>query len=203
MDILIEQLKRHEGFRSKPYKCSAGKLTIGYGRNLDDVGINQSEALELLRQDVARARKDVLKHISGADLLDDVRLNVLINMCFNLGIYKLLLFRKTLRAVQDFDFDKAVIRPEDIPLLDQAAEWLATHADVQVQIEGHCDERGTREYNLNLGQLRANAVKEYLATKGVDPNRLHTISYGEERPIDPGHTEDAWSKNRRVQFLVY
>jgi lysozyme len=107
MDILIEQLKRHEGFRSKPYKCSAGKLTIGYGRNLDDVGINQSEALELLRQDVARARKDVLKHISGADLLDDVRLNVLINMCFNLGIYKLLLFRKTLRAVQDFDFDKA------------------------------------------------------------------------------------------------
>jgi len=107
MDILIEQLKRHEGFRSKPYKCSAGKLTIGYGRNLDDVGINQSEALELLRQDVARARKDVLKHISGADRLDDVRLNVLINMCFNLGIYKLLLFRKTLRAVQDFDFDKA------------------------------------------------------------------------------------------------
>jgi lysozyme len=107
MDILIEQLKRHEGFRSKPYKCSAGKLTIGYGRNLDDVGINQSEALELLRQDVARARKDVLKHISGADLLDDVRLNVLINMCFNLGIYKLLLFRKTLRAIQDFDFDKA------------------------------------------------------------------------------------------------
>jgi lysozyme len=107
MDILIEQLKRHEGFRSKPYKCSAGKLTIGYGRNLDDVGINQSEALELLRQDVARARKDVLKHISGADLLDDVRLNVLINMCFNLGIYKLLLFRKTLRAVQDLDFDKA------------------------------------------------------------------------------------------------
>jgi len=107
MDILIEQLKRHEGFRSKPYRCTAGKLTIGYGRNLDDVGITPSEALELLRQDVARARKDVLKHISGADLLDDVRLNVLINMCFNLGIYKLLLFKKTLRAVQDFDFDKA------------------------------------------------------------------------------------------------
>ncbi len=102
-----------------------------------------------------------------------------------------------------FDFDKSAIRPEDIPLLDRAAEWLKSHPEVQVQIEGHCDERGTREYNLNLGQLRANAIKEYLAAKGIDPNRLHTISYGEERPIDPGRDEAAWFENRRVQFLVY
>lgn len=107
MDVLIEQLKRHEGFRSKPYRCSAGKLTIGYGHNLDDVGITESQALELLRQDAANARTELLNHLKWAYLLDDVRLNVLVNMAFNLGIHKLLLFKKTLRAVQDYDFDKA------------------------------------------------------------------------------------------------
>ena len=107
MDRLTEQLKRHEGFRSKPYLCTAGKLTIGYGRNLDDVGVTESEALELLRQDIARARIDVSLNVEGAKLLDDVRFDVLVNMCFNLGIFKLLQFRKTLRAIQDHDFDKA------------------------------------------------------------------------------------------------
>lgn len=102
-----------------------------------------------------------------------------------------------------FDFDSSDIRAQDIPLLDNAAVWLNSHPEVQVQIEGHCDERGTREYNLNLGQRRANIVKEYLVSKNVDPNRLHTISYGEERPIDPGQTEDAYAKNRRAQFFVY
>ncbi len=102
-----------------------------------------------------------------------------------------------------FDFDSSAIRPDQIPALDQAVEWLKAHPDVQVQIEGHCDERGTKEYNLNLGQRRADAVREYLVSKGIDPNRLYTISYGEERPIDPGHNEAAWAQNRRVQFLVY
>lgn len=102
-----------------------------------------------------------------------------------------------------FDFDKYDIRPQDIPLLEKCVEWLKAHPDVQVQIQGHCDERGTREYNLNLGQKRANAVKEYLVNRGIDPSRLHTISYGEERPLDPGHNEEAWAKNRRVQFFVY
>ncbi len=103
----------------------------------------------------------------------------------------------------NFDFDRASIRSHEIPELDQAVEWLKAHPDVQVQIEGHCDERGTREYNLNLGQRRANSVKEYLVSKGIDPNRLHTISYGEERPLAMNHDEEAWRQNRRVQFLVY
>ena len=87
--------------------------------------------------------------------------------------------------------------------LDNAIAWLESHPDVQILIEGHCDERGTREYNLNLGQRRANSVKEYLVGKGIDPNRLHTISYGEERPIELGMSESAYAQNRRVQFLVY
>ena len=76
-------------------------------------------------------------------------------------------------------------------------------AHVEIQIEGHCDERGTLEYNLLLGERRAKAVKAYLVQRGVQPEVLHTISYGEERPIDPEGSDVAFSKNRRAQFLVY
>ncbi len=107
MDLLIEQLKKHEGFRAKPYLCTAGKLTIGYGRNLDDVGVTESEAAELLRQDIARARHDVFVNIAIAQLLDDARLDVLINMCFNMGIYRLMSFRKMLTALEQRDYMQA------------------------------------------------------------------------------------------------
>ncbi len=107
MDQLTEQLKKHEGFRSKPYLCSAGKLTIGYGRNLDDVGVSRSEAFELLRQDIARARWDVEKNIECANKLNIPRQDVLINMCFNMGIYNLLLFKKMIAALEKRDYDEA------------------------------------------------------------------------------------------------
>ena len=107
MDHLIQQLKRHEGFSAKPYFCTANKLTIGYGRNLDDVGITESEASELLRQDVARARHDVYVNIAFAQLLDDARLDVLINMCFNLGVYRLMGFKKMLTALEQRDYMQA------------------------------------------------------------------------------------------------
>ena len=107
MDHLIQQLKRHEGFEPKPYYCTAGKLTIGYGRNLDDVGVTESEAAELLRQDIARARHDVYVNIAFAQLLDDARLDVLINMCFNLGIYRLMGFKKMLTALEQRDYLQA------------------------------------------------------------------------------------------------
>jgi peptidoglycan-associated lipoprotein len=102
-----------------------------------------------------------------------------------------------------FGFDQYDIRSQDVALLQQAVDWLKAHPDVHVQIEGHCDERGTREYNLNLGQRRANVVKEFLANNTVEPNRLHTISYGEERPVDVTGSEEGFALNRRVQFLVY
>jgi len=102
-----------------------------------------------------------------------------------------------------FDFDSSVLRDDARRTLDQDVEWLKANPTVRVQVEGHCDERGTEEYNLHLGERRANAVKQYLVKSGIDQARLFTISYGKDRPVDPGHNEAAWAKNRRAQFSRY
>jgi len=99
-----------------------------------------------------------------------------------------------------FDFDKYELRSDARDTLAANAEWLKSNPGIQIQIEGHCDERGTDEYNLALGERRANAVKSYLVSLGVGDARLFTISYGEEMPADTGHNRDAWAKNRRAQF---
>ena len=101
-----------------------------------------------------------------------------------------------------FDFDKYNIRPGDARVLDANAQWLKDHADHLVLIEGHCDERGTNEYNQVLGERRAMATLNYLVSRGVQANRITTISYGEERPLCTEHNEGCWSKNRRAHFLV-
>jgi peptidoglycan-associated lipoprotein len=101
-----------------------------------------------------------------------------------------------------FDFDKSDIRADARDTLQKNAEWLQKNPDVKIQIEGHCDERGTAEYNLALGDRRAMSTKKYLISLGVSAERIYTISYGEELPIDTGHNEDAWAKNRRGHFLV-
>ncbi len=99
-----------------------------------------------------------------------------------------------------FDFDKYDLKSDARDALAANAEWLKSNPGIQIQIEGNCDERGTEEYNLALGERRANAVKSYLVSLGVDEARLFTISYGEERPADPGHNKEAWAKNRRADF---
>ncbi|GMR04327.1 MAG: peptidoglycan-associated lipoprotein Pal [Thermodesulfobacteriota bacterium] len=104
-----------------------------------------------------------------------------------------------LRTVH-FDFDKYTIRDEDKKILAMNAKWLRLNPDVRVRIEGHADERGENEYNLALGEKRAMTVKNYLKRLGVDANRISIISYGEEKPLDPGHNEEAWAKNRRAEF---
>lgn len=101
-----------------------------------------------------------------------------------------------------FDFDMYTIRPEDREVLGRNADWLKEHAKVRIQIEGHCDERGSSEYNIALGDRRANSAKSYLVSLGIDASRLSTVSYGEERPEDTGHNEEAWSKNRRAVFVI-
>jgi peptidoglycan-associated lipoprotein len=101
-----------------------------------------------------------------------------------------------------FDYDSSVLDPAATQILDGQAAWLKQYPDVIVTIEGHADERGTREYNLALGDRRANAVKNYLLALGVSADRLLTISYGEERPADPAHDEDAWAANRRAVTVV-
>jgi peptidoglycan-associated lipoprotein len=101
-----------------------------------------------------------------------------------------------------FAFDKSTLTPAAQDNLLRKAEWLRENPDATVTIEGHCDERGTNEYNLALGDRRAESAKAFLVDLGIDPMRLTTISYGEERPVDPRHTEEAWAKNRRDHFVV-
>jgi peptidoglycan-associated lipoprotein len=101
-----------------------------------------------------------------------------------------------------FDFDQYQIRPDAQPVLAAQAAWLSRYPAVQVRIEGNCDERGTREYNLALGARRANSVKDFLVSHGVDPGRITTISYGKERPIDPDSNEQAWAKNRNAHTAI-
>lgn len=111
-------------------------------------------------------------------------------------------FESSLLRMIHFDFDKYHIRPQDADILKQNAEVLKRFPNVKIQIEGHCDERGTEEYNLALGERRANSTKRYLISLGIASDRISTISYGEERPIDPAQNEEAWAKNRRAQFVV-
>jgi len=101
-----------------------------------------------------------------------------------------------------FDYDKSDIKAESKPVLEKKGEFLRANAQYKVTIEGYCDERGTNEYNMALGDRRAKAAMKYLNALGISANRMSTISYGEEKPADPGHTEAAWAKNRRGEFKL-
>jgi len=101
-----------------------------------------------------------------------------------------------------FDFDKYNLRADAKAALDMDYDLLMEFPDAIVKIEGNCDERGTVEYNQSLGQKRAQAVMDYLVGRGIPADRLSTISYGKERPVDPGHNEAAWAKNRRCDFRI-
>ena len=101
-----------------------------------------------------------------------------------------------------FEFDKSTLTPAAQDDLLRKAEWLRENPDATVTIEGHCDDRGTNEYNLALGDRRAESAKAFLVDLGIDASRLASISYGEERPVDPRNNEEAWAKNRRDHFIV-
>jgi peptidoglycan-associated lipoprotein len=101
-----------------------------------------------------------------------------------------------------FDFDKSFIRDDAKPVLSSVADYLKKNKGARVTIEGHCDERGTSEYNMALGDRRAESARAYLVSLGVPASALATVSFGEEKPLDPGHTEGAWAKNRRGHFVV-
>ena len=101
-----------------------------------------------------------------------------------------------------FEFDSFILVSEAQEVLKWKAEWLRNNPDVQVIIEGHCDERGTNQYNLALGERRATSAKSFLVDFGISASRLTTISYGEERPLYQEHNEEAWAKNRRAHFII-
>ena len=111
-------------------------------------------------------------------------------------------FNKAVSPIIYFDFNAAYLNGSAMDILNEQIVWLQNNPDAMIVIEGHCDERGTREYNLALGEKRANAVKDYMMAKGVDAARIRTISYGKERPDVFGSTEDAWAKNRRAVTIA-
>ena len=98
-----------------------------------------------------------------------------------------------------FDFDKSIVRPESREALAKHAEYLVSHPDARIVLEGHADERGTREYNMALGERRAKAISRYLTIQGVAASQIETVSFGEEVPVAFGHDSDAWQLNRRVE----
>ena len=101
-----------------------------------------------------------------------------------------------------FDYDKYMLSPAAREILKNNAEWIKQHPKVSVQVEGHCDARGTEEYNIALGQKRAESVRKYLVDLGVVPGKLTTVSYGEDKPIVKSEAEEAWAKNRRAEFVI-
>lgn len=101
-----------------------------------------------------------------------------------------------------FDFDKYNLKADARATLEAQAAWLKAHPSLTITVEGHCDERGTREYNLGLGERRANSVKDYLTALGIAPSRVKTLSYGEERPVALGSTNAAWALNRRGVTVI-
>lgn len=102
----------------------------------------------------------------------------------------------------NFDYDKYFIRDDAKPVLEKNANWLNKFKSVKILIEGHCDERGTEEYNLALGEKRSKSTLDYLVSLGISQDRIEIISYGKSQPLDPGHNEIAWQKNRRSNFMI-
>ena len=101
-----------------------------------------------------------------------------------------------------FEYDQATIRPDDAGVLDQKVAILQANPNLRIRISGHCDERGSDEYNLALGNRRATSAKQYLVSHDIDAGRIETVSYGEERPLAPGHDDNAWAQNRRGEFEI-
>jgi peptidoglycan-associated lipoprotein len=120
--------------------------------------------------------------------------------------YSMQKIKDEIKAFEDndihFDFDKFDLTSKDMETLSQKVSFLKENPDLKIRIEGNCDERGTTEYNLALGDRRAKSAQSYLTEQGIAPERISTISYGKEKPLDPSHNEKAWAKNRRDHFAV-
>lgn len=152
-----------------------------------------AEEREALRakaaKDASEAKKSQTEMVSRAEATSGVAAEAMVKDA------------KMMRDI-NFDFDKYILGPEAREILKGHVAWLANNSDYKIIIEGHCDERGTTEYNLALGERRAAEAMKYLVGLGIDAKRMKTVSYGKEMPLDSGHTEEAWAKNRRDHFVV-
>ena len=153
------------------------------------------EAQELKERELARIKEEEAKMAQGRELEKSLVAKK------ERGIEGEVFESKLLKDIR-FDYDKYDIRRVDEGILRENAAFLKKNPKMKIQIEGHCDERGTVEYNLALGERRANSTKRYLVSLGITSDRISTISFGKERPLDPGHNEEAWAKNRRAHIVV-
>jgi peptidoglycan-associated lipoprotein len=153
------------------------------------------EAQELKERELARIKEEEAKMAQGRELEKSLVAKK------ERGIEGEVFESKLLKDIY-FSYDKYEIRREDEEILKENAAFLKKNPKMKIQIEGHCDERGTAEYNLALGERRANHTKKYLVSLGITSDRISTISYGEERPLDPSNNEEAWAKNRRAHIVV-
>jgi peptidoglycan-associated lipoprotein len=155
----------------------------------------EREAKEAKERELARIREEEAKQPSGGELEKSLVAKK------ERGIEGEVFETKLLKDIH-FEFDKYDIRRGDEEILRENAALIKKYPKVKIQIEGHCDERGTVEYNLALGERRANNTKKYLVSLGIASNRISTISYGKEKPLDPGRNEEAWAKNRRAHIVL-
>jgi len=155
----------------------------------------EKEAREAKERELARIREEEAKQPAGGELEKSLVAKR------ERGIEGEVFETKLLKDIH-FDFDKYDIRRGDEEVLRENAALIKKYPKVKIQIEGHCDERGTVEYNLALGERRANNTKKYLVSLGIASNRISTISYGKEKPLDPGRNEEAWAKNRRAHIVL-
>jgi peptidoglycan-associated lipoprotein len=155
----------------------------------------EREAREARERELARLREEELKKPTGGELEKSLVTKK------EAGIEGEVFESKLLKDIH-FDFDKYDVRSVDEAVLKENAVFLKNNPKMKIQIEGHCDERGTVEYNLALGERRANNTKKYLVFLGIPSERISTISYGKERPLDKGHHEEAWARNRRAHIVV-
>jgi peptidoglycan-associated lipoprotein len=155
----------------------------------------EREVREAQERELARLREEELKKPTGGELEKSLVTKK------EPGIEGEVFESKLLKDIH-FEFDKYDIRSVDEAILKENAAFLRNNPKMKIQIEGHCDERGTVEYNLALGERRASNTKKYLVFLGIPSDRISTISYGKERPFDKGHHEEAWAKNRRAHIVV-
>ncbi|SDL11807.1 peptidoglycan-associated lipoprotein [Maridesulfovibrio ferrireducens] len=173
--------------------CSKKRVESSTASPAVEERMNDQQENERLRQEEA-ARQEREKELQE-QALEDERQAAEVKKEFEVAVVEL-------GNIVHFDFDSFEIKQEYRPLLQSKAELLKKFSNVTIVIEGFCDERGTAEYNLALGERRARAAYEFLILLGVAPERLSIVSFGEENPIDPAHNETAWEMNRRAQFRL-
>jgi peptidoglycan-associated lipoprotein len=159
----------------------------------------QSEADIKKKEAEAAAKEEAARKLAAEQQKEDVK-----ELALKRDAAATATAEKEQTAFEDiyFAFDKATIEPKAREILKRLASLLGSNKNYSLVIEGHCDERGTVEYNLALGQRRADAAMKYLVDLGLDKESIKTITYGKERPLDPGHDEEGWAKNRRAHFLT-